>query len=58
MRNGALRDNKTTVPAADRPTDPDAAQNCPVAPAAESRCLFHGGGGDDNPLFDDEEMEV
>lgn len=30
------RENKTSRSAADRPTDPDAAPNCPVAPGAES----------------------
>lgn len=53
-------DNNSTVTAADRPTDPDAAPNCPVPPAAECTCVFRGGGRDDNPVFnsDDELTEV
>lgn len=55
---GYCGDNKTNARAADRPTDPDAAPNCPV-PAADSPRLFRGGGRGDNPIFDsdDEQME-
>lgn len=57
---GHCGDNKTTARATDRPTDPDAAPNCPVPPAADSPCLFRGGGRNYNPIFDsdDEQMEL
>lgn len=45
---GHCGESKISAAAADRPTDPDAAPNCPVPPAAESPCLFR----DDNPVFE------
>lgn len=52
---GDCRDDKTTGTATDRPTDPDAAPNCPAPPAAESSRLFRGAGRDDKPVFSAED---
>lgn len=55
---GHCREKKPAGAAADRPTDPDAAPNCPVPPAAESPCLFRGGGRGNNPVFDSDDEET
>lgn len=58
--SGHCGEKKSTGAAADGPTDPDAAPNCPVPPAAVSPCLFRGDDRDDNPFSDsgDEDTEA